>query len=167
MTTQIRVEEDPDYGLTHKVGSIILDFGVRGPELERELASAQSDFVMHMELRGLILYKHQGMPNPVWIENPDGSVANWYAIDWERKYKVSQRTETVVGPDGKEEVIDLPAKRAMSLEECEGEVEYRIVGIFWAPKQAVEILTSIADRKEAERLAKNPKVFGPGRLPQT
>lgn len=150
---QIRVTEDPKYGLTHKTGSITLDYGVRGPELERELRSAQEKFLRAMELRGLILYRHVGLPNPTWVENPDGSEAAFYAIDWEGK---RPRIERRIGGD-----MQVANIRETSLEETQGEVEYRIVGIFWAPKRAVEVLTSIAERKEREAYERHPKSFGP------
>lgn len=143
MPAQFRVEEDKRYGITHKTGSIELEFGVRGPELERELREAQEKFIRDMEMRGMILYKAPGLDNPTWIENPDGEKAAFYAIDWEGK-KVK---------DG------MPVKRETSLEETEGMVEYRCVAIFWAPKTSYEIVTSRAERLERERRERNPVSF--------
>ena len=83
---QIRVEENPDYEVTHKVGSITLPYGMRGPELERELMDAGLKFIRDMELRGLELFK--GLPkNPQWVKNPDGEYSSWYAIDWLGEHK--------------------------------------------------------------------------------
>lgn len=162
-----RIEDDPKYDLVHKVGSITLDHGVRGPELDRELRTATEDFMRAMEMRGLILYRPPGgrlitqqgmMTNPAWIENPDGEAAAFYAIDWEGK-----RPRTEVRADGREHVLPTPRER--SLEDSRGEVEYRIVGIFWAPRRAVEMLVSRSERLEQERRARNPKVFGPAGAP--
>lgn len=149
---RVRVQEDPKYGLTHKTGSISFDAGVRGRELERELLAAAIKFIRDMELRGLILYKVPGMQNPTWVRNPDGQYAAWYAIDWEGK---RPRKHAVTG--GGE--ITLPTTRERSLEDSQGEVEYRIVGIFWAPERAIEILTSVAERKDREQRERHPQSF--------
>ncbi len=142
MPYQFKVEEDPKYGLTHKTGTIDFDFGVRGRELEKGLLEAQQKFVRDMELRGLTLYD---MPNnPLWIENPDGEKAAFYAIDWEGRRKPKD---------------NLPTERERSLEDSEGMVEYRIVGVFWAPETTYEIVTSRADRIEKEKAEKNPESF--------
>ena len=162
---QVKIQEDVQYGLTHKVGSIELDYGVRGEELKRELSQAGDKFVRDMELRGLTLYRPPGgylavpqtdgstkiMSNPYWIENPDGEYANWYAIDWlnERPRK-EQRT-------GGE--YNVARDRETSLEDSQGMLEYRIIGIFWAPERSIEMLTSIAERKEREQAAKNPHSY--------
>lgn len=143
MPAQFRVEEDEKYGITHKIGSIELEFGVRGPELERELRDAQEKFIRDMELRGLTLYDAPGLANPTWIENPDGEKAAFYAIDWEGK-KVK---------DG------MPVKRETTLEETGGMVEYRCVGIFWAPETSYEHLTSRADRLAKEKQERHPIHF--------
>ena len=162
---QVRIQEERKYGLTHKTGSIDLDHGVRGTELERELRQAGDKFVRDMELRGLILYKPPGgyfivpqntggtkvMTNPYWIENPDGEYANWYAIDWLNE---RPRKEKRTGGD-----YNIARNRETSLEDSQGLVEYRIIGIFWAPEKAIEMLTSIAERKEREKAEKNPQSF--------
>lgn len=144
MPVQFRVEEEKEYGLTHKIGSIELDFGVRGPELERELRTAQEKFIRDMELRGMTLYKAPGLDNPTWIENPDGQYAAFYAIDWEGKKAPK---------DG------LPKERERSLEDTDGRVEYRCVAIFWAPETTYEVLTSRADRLAKEKADRNPVSF--------
>ena len=160
---KVRVEEDPKYGLVHKVGTLTLDFGVRGSELERELLTSMEKFIKAMELRGLMLYKPPGgkinlpdhgvVSNPFWVENPDGEKAAFYAIDWEGKHPAKQSRVTTG------ELIDLPREKATTLEASFGEVEYRVIGLFWAPEKTVEILTSVQERKDAEKASRNPVSF--------
>ena len=169
----VRVKEAPEYGLTHKTGTISFDIGVRGPELERELRLAGEKFIKDMENRGLRLYNPPGgylpgqdgskMSNPSWVKyaGGDNHPAAFYAIDWEGKRPKEQVRVTGNDPDVKETWIDLPTKRETSLEETDGEVEYRIVGIFWVKASAVPVVTDRQVRLAAERAARNPKVFGP------
>lgn len=149
----VRVQEDPKYGLTHQVGSITLEHGVKGEELERELNSAREEFIRAMAARGMILYDMPG--NPKWIVEPTGEYAAWYAIDWEGK---RSRKEVRTGGN----VVELPKVREGSLEDSEGEVEYRIVGIFWTPERSIEILVHKQQIKDEERAAKSPMIFGQG-----
>lgn len=149
MPVTFRVEEDTTYGLTHKTGTISFDHEVRGRTLELELLHAGEKFIRDMELRGLTLYNgplSPGQSNPMWVESPDGEYAAYYAIDWEGKR----------GPKDKE---NMPHDREMSLEDSEGEVEYRIVGIFWAPETSYEMLTSREDRLAKEKQERNPISF--------
>ena len=76
----------------------------------------------------------------------------FYAIDW-----LGDRP-AVIGPDGE----PLPRSRETSLEETLGMVEYRCVGIFWAPDRMVEALKSKQAIVDEERLEKNPLMFGYG-----
>ena len=169
-----RVKEDASYGLTHKTGTISFDVGVRGPELERELAAAGEKFVKDMSNRGLSLYHPPGgylpgqdgrkMTNPSWVQYAEGEhneAAAFYAIDWEGKRPKKQVLVSGNDPYVSGEYVDLPTTRETSLEETDGEVEYRIVGIFWCKKTAVPVATSIQERLATERAARHPVVFGP------
>jgi len=156
--TTIRVKENPKYQLIHKVGSITLEYGVKGSELERELRLAQEDFVRAMELRGMILYRRVGFNNPVWVMQ-DGEPLAFYAIDWDGKRKTGRK----LGPDG----LPLPKEREYSLEDSEGEVEYRVIGIFYAPERAIEIMVDVQDILDKEKIDRNPIQFGYGKLPNT
>lgn len=154
MPVQFRVEEDPKYGLTHKTGTISFDHELQGRQLEIELLHAGEKFIRDMELRGLTLYNGPLGPkqsNPMWIEKPDGEYAAYYAIDWTGERQ----------PKGREGFTneDIPHDREMSLEDSEGMVEYRIVGIFWAPSVSYEYLTSRADIVAKEKQEKHPVSF--------
>jgi hypothetical protein len=152
---QIKIEAEPEYDLLSKVGSIDLEYGVKGRELERNLEAAQATFVRSMELRGLTLANIPGQRNPVWITDDDGRLNAFYAIDWH-----GERVPKITQADG--QVADLPHTRETTLEETGGKVEYRVVGIFWGPKTSIEVLKASAQIRDEERLAKNPTSFGPG-----
>ena len=148
---QINVEEDMTYGLAPLVGSIDVEYGVRGAELEKLLRNQQELFVKAMELRGNILYRHPKLPNPKWVTSEvDGEPMAYFDLDWGE-----ERQKVVHDLEGN----PLPRNRAFSLEESKGWVEYRVVGIFWCPKHKVEVLRSKYERYAAEHAAKNPASF--------
>ena len=152
MPITVKIKEDPKYQMTSKVGGIQLDYGVRGRELELELESATREFIRAMELQGMELVSIPNKPNPVWTYNDDGSPLAVYAIDW---FDERQKRK---GPDGK----PIAKKRETSLDDSEGVVEYRVVGVFWVPEQAVEIVKSRLQIHREEREAKHPTQFGYG-----
>ncbi len=147
-----KVQEDPTYGIITKVGSIQLEHGVRGEELTRELRNSMGMFIRAMEQQGMILYEDPRLDNPQWATTEEGEMSAVYAIDW-----LGDRP-AVVGPDGE----PLPRSRETSLEETLGMVEYRCVGIFWAPDRMVEALKSKQAIVDEERLERNPLLFGYG-----
>ncbi len=159
----IRVTESPEFDLIHKTGSLTLEYGVRGGELENELRRNQELFVRSMELQGLTLYRKPGFNNPVWVTNEDGSPLAYYGIDWEgKRRRVERRTfDPITGTDR----VELPTRRETSLEDSQGEVEYRIVGIFWGPKTSIEIAKSRDVIIAEEKASKHPIQFGPSGMP--
>ena len=103
-----------------------------------------------MELRGHTLVK--GVPdNPKWISFPDGVPKAYYAIDWEG-------TRRAIGPDGGL----MPNVREESLEDSQGMVEYRIIGIFWSKERAYDAITTLSKIRADEKAAKNPTRFAYG-----
>lgn len=152
MPLTFKVQEDPKYGLVTKVGSIQLEYGVRGEELQRELVKSMGMFVRAMEQQGMFLYNDPRVDNPQWATTETGEMSAVYAIDW-----LGDRPPAIA-PDGN----PLPHSRETSLEETQGMVEYRCVGVFWAPDHMVEALVSKQAIEDEEKLAKNPFRFGPG-----
>ena len=152
MPVQIKVAPPTEHDLIHKVGSINLEYGVRGSELEKELRDAQDIFLRQMELRGLTLYHLAGFNNPVWVTSEDGEFTAFYALDWEGK-----RTKKELRGDHIEEVTHT---LETSLEDTEGEVEYRIIGVFWSPRASIEILKPKDEIRAEERAARHPVHFG-------
>lgn len=154
MPPLIRVQESPKYDMVHKVGSIDLEYGVKGRELELELRKAQDTFIRAMELHGLTLVRAAGLTNPVWVADEEEKLVATYAIDWEGSRP--QKTMTAGGE------VELPTTRETSLEESRGMVEYRIIGIFWGPKTTLEVLRDKQLIKDEERAERAPITFGPG-----
>lgn len=66
-----------------------------------------------------------------------------YAIDWEAAAR------------GDTEAKDIPTNLEMS----RGLVDYRIVGVFWSPERTIEVLTTVEDIRERERMKRNPVSF--------
>ena len=145
----VNSKDDLKMGLAPLVGSIDLEYGMRGPELEKTLNEMRDKFVRDMELRGNILYKDPRLPNPKWVTSEDGQPLAYFDVDWNAE---RQKVQTVDGNP-------LPRKRATSLEESRGWVEYRIVGIFWCPTTKVEMLRSKYERYAREKAEKNPVNF--------
>ena len=159
MPPKIKVTESPEFDLVHKVGSLTLEYGVHGAELEYELRKNQELFVRSMELQGLTLYHRPGFNNPVWVTHETGEPMAYYAIDWEGKRKKIERRvfDPVTGTDK----VEMPTPREMSLEDSQGEVEYRIIGVFWGPMTSIQISKSRTAIIAEEKASKNPIIFGP------
>lgn len=152
----IRVQEDPRYGVVARVGAFTTEYGVRGSELERLIRRMTERFIRAMEARGYRLVNFPG--NPAVVTNPDGSPMASYALDWEASTAELERVREGASPND-EEQGPVPRKMPSSLEESKGMVEYRIVGVFWAPERKIEIVTTLDAIREAERKARNPVQF--------
>ena len=169
----VKSQQELKHNLVSKVGSIQLDHDCKGRLLEQELARATGEFVRWMELRGWTLANVPGVKNPQWVTDGHGQMAAYYAIDWEgnrtgtkeAQRRMADRTGGDQYPTRDEHRGVLPTKRETTLEETDGMVEYRCVGVFWAPELVIETLGSVYERKERERKAKNPVVFGPRGTP--
>ena len=112
-----------------------------------------------MELKGVTLIQRPGFNNQVWVTNEAGEFTAFYAIDWEGK---RPRKERRAGDaPGRTEEFTLPTPRETSLEDSQGEVEYRIVGVFWGPKTSIEILKDRDEILAEERASRHPVQFGP------
>ena len=165
----VKSASDVKHNLVSKVGSIQLPHDLKGRLLEQELAKATQEFVYWIELRGWTLAHVPGHKNPQWVTDGSGPMA-YYAIDWLGERTGTKRSQTPMEhrgggdhyPTRDEHRGTLPTKRETTLDETDGMVEYRCVGVFWAPEVITEMLGSIYERKERERQAKNPVIFGPG-----
>ena len=161
----VKTAPDVKYGLVTKVGSIQLPFDCQGRLLEQEIASATESFVRSMELRGWTLYR--GLKrNPVWATDGDSKMA-FYAIDWFSEYtgtkRAQKKAEHLSGGNGYQTRDahrgPMPTPRERSLEETDGFVEYRCVGVFIAPETVIEVLGNSYERKQQEKAARNPVSF--------
>ena len=145
---EVKIKEEAKWGVTSKVGSIDLEYGIHGRELEQELQKAQDTFLRDMELRGYVLYDVPDFANPVWMCDENDEPLAEYALDWEMK------NAPVAGDGG----VIAPTTPS-NLEESGGMVEYRVMGVFWTKEKIVERLTSIQERKDREKAEKEPLHF--------
>ena len=151
-------------GLVTKVASVTLPFEMQGRTLELELQQATSEFVRAMELRGWTLYT--GLPeNPKWVTDGIGRMAPYLAIDWEGTFPSTKRAQEAAAhhgdpryPTREAHKGPLPTTRESSLEDTDGMVEYRCVGVFIAPEVMIE---AIMAKKSEEEAAKHRVSFGP------
>ena len=151
-------------GLVTKVASITLPYEMQGRTLELELKQATGEFVRAMELRGWTLYR--GLPeNPKWATDGKGRMAPYLAIDWEGTFPSTKRAiekRKHFGdpryPTRESQQGELPVDREASLEDTDGMVEYRCVGVFIAPEVMIEQIMAIKSQEEA---AKHRVTFGP------
>lgn len=161
-----------EHSLVTKTGSIQFPHDLVGRLLEIEINKATESFVRSMELRGLTLF--QGLPkNPVWLSNENGALIPFNAIDWMGEFTSTKRARLAENdltggdhyPTREAHRGALPTKRERSLEDSDGEVEYRCVGVFWAPEFAMEVLGDKYLRKQEEQTARNPHSYGPSGTP--
>jgi len=150
----IKVQPDTKHKPVSKVGSFQVDWEITKNQalLEKLIKERTAQFIRDMSLRGYELYR--GVPIKV-VSHEDGTPMAFYAIDW------TGAPETA--PDGG----DMPKLRATSLEESKGMVEFRMVGMFWAPERMMERLVSRDEILKGERQAKNPIQFGYEGQPRT
>ena len=168
----VKTPQEIKHSLVSKVGSIQLPHDMKGRLLELELDKAREEFVHWMELRGWTLASVPGRQNPQWVTDGDNKMS-FYAIDWEGDRTGTKRAQEPMEHRTGEDRYPtrdahrgtLPTKRETTLDETDGMVEYRCVGVFWAPELMIEVLTSAYDRKEQERKDRNPTLFGPSGLP--
>jgi hypothetical protein len=151
----IAVQQDLPKMIVAREAALPLEYGVTGSELRRRLREGIEEFIKAMEAQGLTLIP---LPsgNPLVVTLEDGTPLRTYSFtkDLEKSAVVSDPSKT---PE------DTPTlKVPSSLEESGGYVDYRIVGVFWAPQVTLEILKSREQIKEEERQARNPRSWGYG-----
>lgn len=160
---------DLKYNLVTKTGSIQFPHDLTGRLLELEIKKATEDFVYHIELRGWTLFR--GIKrNPVWMHDREGNLKPYHAIDWTGEFTSTKEYQKEWEKNKDHRFDDLvrgsqlgppPKRREMTLEDTDGMVEYRCVGVFWAPEVAIDILGNKYVRKQQEKAARNPTIFGP------
>ncbi|KKL23225.1 hypothetical protein LCGC14_2427560, partial [marine sediment metagenome] len=73
MPVTVKVDPEPKFGVISKVGSITLEHGIQGRELELTLDRAREQFVLSMEQQDMGLVSIPGKENPQWVSGEDGS----------------------------------------------------------------------------------------------
>jgi|FLYL01.1.fsa_nt_gi hypothetical protein len=152
----IAVQQDLPKMIVAREAAFPVEYGVRGSELRKKLIEATEKFIHAMELQGLTLIP---LPdgNPKVVTYEDGRPYATYSITHDL---TKQQPDELLDLQGK----GVPTlKQPMSLEDSRGYVDYRIVGVFWAPQVTIEILKKREQIIEEERAARHPRTWGFGR----
>ena len=154
----IAVQADLPKMVVTREAAMPVEYGVKGRELMRMLRDGCMKFIKAMELQGLTLIP---LPegNPMCVTNLDDSPRPTFSMtkDLDR-----------VAPD---EYVDAKTggkgpptlKVPTSLDMSDGYVDYRFVGVFWAPQVSVEIATTREAIHSREQASKNPQTWGAGK----
>jgi hypothetical protein len=143
-----------------------VEYGVHGRELVQILRENVEKFIHDMELQGLTLINPLRDPatgkligNPQVVTDERGNLLPTYShrVTLEKGLTVDEEQDLKSGGP-----VTPSQKAPTNLEESQGWVDYRIVGVFWAPQVSVEILTSYEEQAEKERLEREPLIWGPG-----
>lgn len=152
----VAVQQDLPKMVVTREAALPVEYGVKGRELMEKLKKGARDFIRAMELQGLELIPlPDGNPQVVTFE--DGTPYGTYSIS---------RDLMKAAPD---ELLDANAagvetwKQPMSLEDSYGLVDYRIVGVFWAPQVSIEIAKTREALLREEKAKRNPRTWGFGK----
>lgn len=153
----IAVQADLERNIVKREAALPLEYGVKGRELMAALRKGAEKFIRAMELQGLELIPlSEGNPQVVTLR--DGRPMPTFSMTHDL---------TKTAPD---ELIDAKTagggvptwKIPTSLEMSQGTVDYRILGVFWAPQAAIEVARTRQSILDRERAEKNPTVWGGG-----
>lgn len=162
----IAMQKDVEYMVVERVGAFAVEYGVKGRELAIELHKNAEEFIRAMELQGLTLITglkdpRTGQPlgNPQVVTDKQGVPYATFSVhnDLDRNALPDEIVDAKTGGQGTP-----TQKEPRSLDDSGGLVDYRIIGVFWAPKVSIEIATAREDRLAKERAAKNPTTWGGG-----
>ena len=145
-----------------KEAAMPVEYGVNGRELMRLLRRGVEKFIKAMELQGLTLIP---LPegNPLCVTNEDDTPHATFSMTKDlEKNAPDEYTDVKTGGQGPE-TLKVPS----SLEMSDGMVDYRFIGVFWAPQVSMEIAKSIDLIHAEEKMANHPNVWGAGKTTPT
>ncbi len=134
-----------------------VEYGVTGSELIKKLRDGASKFIKAMGLQGLTLIP---LPtgNPLCVTNEDGTPRPTFSMTQDlEKTAPDEMLDAKTGGAGPN-TLRIPS----SLEDSLGMVDYRFVGVFWAPQVSVEIAKPLEQIHAEEKMGKNPSQWGAG-----
>ena len=138
-----------------KEAAMPVEYGVTGSELMRMLRRGVEKFIKAMELQGLTLIP---LPegNPMCVTNEDHTPQAMFSMTGDlEKAGPDEYTDIKTGGKGPD-TLKVPSNLDMS----DGMVDYRFVGVFWAPQVSIEIAKSLDKIHAEEKLARHPNVWG-------
>lgn len=154
----IAMQQDLPKMVVPKEAAFPVEYGVKGPELLRMLRGATEKFIHAMELQGLTLIP---LPegNPLVVTNADGTPRATFSMTHDLdKTQPDELLDAKTGGSGPD-TMRVPS----SLEDSRGMVDYRIVGVFWAPQVSIEIAKTREQIRDEEKQARNPTTWGSGK----
>lgn len=153
----IAMQRDIEQMIVSREAAFPVEYGVTGNELRAKLKWAIEQFVRAMELQGLTLISLPG-GNPLVVTNEDGTPHGTYSITRDlEKPAPDELVDHVTegrGPD--------TLKQPTNLDMSYGLVDYRIIGVFWAPQVSVEIAVDRQRILKGEKDSRNPTTWGGG-----
>ena len=135
-----------------------IEYGVKGTELMQKIRQGAEKFIRAMELQGLTLIP---LPegNPLCVTNEDGSPHGTFSMTHDlEKTSPDELLDIKSGGKGPE-TLTVPS----SLEDSKGMVDYRMIGVFWAPQISIEIVRSLDEIHAKEKASRNPSTWGSGK----
>lgn len=153
----VAIQADLPKMIVTREAAFPVEYGVKGRELMDKLRWACIEFVRAMELQGLTVI---ALPdgNPLVVTDERGVPYGTYSIT--KDLEKSQPDELIDAETGG---LSAPTmKQPQSLDDSYGLVDYRIVGVFWAPQISVEIAKRRSQILDDEQAAKNPTTYGSG-----
>lgn len=139
-----------------------LEYGVKGEELLRELKKGMEKFIRAMELQGLTLIP-LAEGNPLVVTHKDGRPYATYSVS--KDLEKGQPDELLDARSTGQGVST--HRQPTNLDMSHGLVDYRFVGVFWAPKVSMEIAVSRDKLLAQEKASRNPRQWGAGKSTPT
>lgn len=153
----LAVEQDLEYMIVERTAGMPLEYGIRGSELMTKLRDGCRKFIRAMELQGLTLIPLPG-GNPLCVTHKDGRPYGTFSVSKSLLERMPDELEdNKTGGSGPS-----TQREPRSLEDSDGFVDYRFVGVFWAPQVSIEIAVERDKLLDKERAAKNPTRWGGG-----
>lgn len=154
----IAKQEDVEWMVVSREAAFPVEYGVKGAELRAKLKWAIEKFIRAMELQGLTLIP---LPdgNPLVVTDKEGKPMGYYSISKDlEKPAPDELLDHMTEGRGPETL-----KQPTNLDMSGGLVDYRIVGVFWAPQVSMEIAVERQKLLDAEKQSRNPRTWGYGK----
>lgn len=154
----IATQQDVEKMIVKREAAFPVEYGIKGKELRELLAKNARLFIRAMELQGLELIPLPG-GNPLIVTDEEDRALPTYSVTRDlMRSAPDEATDARTGGQG-----PTTMNQPMSLDDSYGLVDYRLVGVFWAPKVAIEIAKTRNKLLAEERAAKNPRTWGYGK----
>jgi len=150
----IATQQDVEKMVVSREAAFPVEYGVKGKELRDLLAANARKFIHAMELQGLELIP---LPdgNPLIVTDEQDRAIPTYSMTRDLMKSAPDEASDIASDGQGAPTLNQP----MSLDDSYGLVDYRLVGVFWAPKVAIEIAKSRDRILAEEKAARNPTTW--------